>query len=108
MKAPERRFWFRLALALGMSIRQVQQNVDSAEFSEWIAYCNIEPFGEERADLRSAIVASTIANCNRKANKQAFKVSDFMPMFKRSPIQKSWKSMKAMLSPLAKSFGKNK
>jgi hypothetical protein len=55
--------------------------LNAKQISEWIAYSNIEPFGEERADLRSAIIACTIANCNRGSNQAAFKVSDFMPKF---------------------------
>lgn len=48
-----------------------------------MAYYNLEPFGEERGDLRSGIVASTIANANRDTRKQRkpFKPEDFMPKF---------------------------
>mgnify|MGYP000940748974 FL=1 len=57
------------------------QRMSSRELSEWMAYYNIEPFGEERADLRSGIVASTIANVNRDPKKgQPFKPTDFMPL----------------------------
>lgn len=53
------------------------------EFAEWIAYYSLEPFGEERADLRAAIVACVIANANRdpKKRRRAFKLADFMPQF---------------------------
>jgi len=51
------------------------------EFREWQAYYNIEPFGESRADLRSAINACVVANANRGKNTPAFKVDDFMPKF---------------------------
>jgi hypothetical protein len=46
---------------------------------EWLAYYTIEPFGEERDDVRAGIVASTIANTQRRKGKKAFKPSDFMP-----------------------------
>jgi len=64
-----------------MSVKRCQQEVDSEEFSWWIAYNRIEPFGEKRADIRSAIVASVIANVNRDKKKKPspFKTTDFMP-----------------------------
>jgi len=76
-----------------MSVRRAQQEISSAEFAEWQAYASIEPFGEERADLRSAIVACVIANSNRSKSQKAFKVKDFMPKFGR-PKEQTWQEMK--------------
>lgn len=40
----------------------------------------LEPFGEDRADLRAGIISSTIANVNRDPKKsQPFAAKDFMP-----------------------------
>lgn len=55
--------------------------------TEWIAYYQLEPFGEERADMRAAIIASTIANVNRSKGQKAYKVEDFMPRFDRQEEQ---------------------
>jgi hypothetical protein len=57
--------------------------VDSHEFTEWMAYNRLEPFGPQRGDLRAAIVAATIANVYRDKKKKPtpFKASDFMPDF---------------------------
>jgi hypothetical protein len=48
-----------------------------------MAYYEMEPFGEERADLRSGIVASTVANAHRdaKRRRKPFRPLDFMPRF---------------------------
>ena len=54
---------------------------NSRQFAEWQAYYQVEPWGEERADLRAGIVASTIANVNRGKGQKPFKPSDFMPDF---------------------------
>ena len=51
------------------------------ELHEAMRYAGEEPYGEERADLRAGIVASTIANVNRGKGVRAFKPSDFMPQF---------------------------
>ena len=78
------------------------------QFVAWQEYANLEPFGEERSDLRSGIVASVIANSNRDPKRQSrpFKPSDFMPQFqaaadkaaKRVPLTDAseWEGIKAM------------
>ena len=58
---------------------------NSRQYSEWRAYYEVEPWGEERADLRSAIIACTIANVHR-AKGRTFAPSDFMPEFNK-PIK---------------------
>jgi hypothetical protein len=48
-----------------------------------MAYYSLEPFGEERGDLRAGIIASTIANRHRnpKEEKRAYAPADFAPKF---------------------------
>lgn len=51
-------------------------------FIEWMDYYELEPFGEERGDLRCAIIAQVIASCHAAKGKR-YKVADFMPSFGR-------------------------
>jgi len=69
---------FQLALALGRTVAELEETMSSRELTEWIAYNAVQPFGDTRADLRSAIIASTVANCHRTSG-TPFKVADFMP-----------------------------
>lgn len=70
---------FRLALSLGYTVRDLQNRIDSRELTEWIAFYNIEPFGEDRADMRQALTSCILANANRDPKKsRAFKPQDFM------------------------------
>lgn len=66
-----------------MTVGEMLTRMSSRELSEWMAYATLEPFGEERADLRAGIIASTIANANRdpKHKPKPFAPSDFMPRF---------------------------
>ena len=59
------------------------ERMSSREFGEWMAFYSIEPFGEERSDLRAGVIASTIANANRdpKTRSKPFTPSEFMPSF---------------------------
>lgn len=67
-----------------MSVREMLQRIDSKELSEWIAYDTLEPIGAVRTDLAAGIISSTVANCHRGKNSQAFKPTDFMPLHKSS------------------------
>lgn len=64
-----------------MSVKRCMQEVDAAEFVEWMLYFELEPFGEERADYRAAIIASTVANS--QSVKRRFTPKDFMPKWER-------------------------
>jgi len=46
-------------------------------------FAKLEPFGERRADLRSATIACMLANIHRDRDKhpQPFEVYEFMPQF---------------------------
>ena len=55
--------------------------LSSPEVTELFAFHAMEPFGEERADLRAGIVASTVANFAGKqlADGVQRKPADYMP-----------------------------
>jgi len=67
----------------------LQHRMTSREFAEWMAFYEIEPFGDERGDLRMAILAALIANAHRdpKRRKRAYKPADFMPKFGRQSLE---------------------
>ena len=52
-----------------------------AEFVDWLAYYQVEPFGGLRDDLHAALVASLIANANRdpKKRRKPFSPGEFIP-----------------------------
>lgn len=79
--------------------------MDSRELSEWIAYDQLCPFGEERADLRMGILASTIANVNKSRKRKAYRPQDFMPKFRPESGPKSWQEIKAVCELLNAAFG---
>jgi len=52
------------------------------EFGEWWALYRMEPWAEARADIASGMIASTIANVNRRENSRPFSPLDFAPYLK--------------------------
>lgn len=72
-----------------MPVGEMLERMSSSELSEWMAFFSIEgPTGEERADWRAGMVASTIANVNRdsKRQKRPYKPEDFMPKYEQQAI----------------------
>ncbi len=55
--------------------------MSASEYAEWFEYYKLEPWGEERADLRAAGVSATIANVNRGKKGKTYQPSDFLLKF---------------------------
>jgi hypothetical protein len=51
----------------------------SRQLAEWRAFYRLQPFGAYRDDWRAGMIASVIANCNRRKNTKPFLPTDFMP-----------------------------
>lgn len=69
--------------------------MDSAEFTEWMAYDRIDPFGEFRADLRMGIALSSYHNSQSSDNHLVPR--DFMP-FLDEPEEPDGQSIEAQLA----------
>jgi len=52
--------------------------VSSPEFTEWLAYYELEPFGPYADDLRHGVLASLFANTFRAQGSTEKKPADFM------------------------------
>lgn len=75
MSRPERRFWLFLARTVfHCSVRELQGRIDSAEFAEWLAAYEIEPWGEDWR--QTAVLQATAINLH---SKKKAKIEDCMP-----------------------------
>ena len=90
-------FAHRLALAMGeVNVEEMLAKISYRQFLRWMAFNRLSPFGDERADLRSAIVACTVANARpRKRGSRSFKPADFMPFRKKRSGKDSWNLLKS-------------
>lgn len=87
---------------------ELGHRLSSRELSEWMAYYELEPWGEDRGDLRAGIVASVIANVNRdpKQRRAPFEPQDFMPEFGSSePEQPSPAELVAKFDAVLRTTG---
>jgi len=71
---------FDLALALGCTVRELEERLTSSELQEWKAYHALAPIGGRRGDLQTALLAAVLANCHRdsKAKPSPYKIEDFL------------------------------
>jgi len=93
-------FWHDLAALLGgKTVKQLQAEMDSAEFANWLAWTRIRGvFGEERADLRNGILCAHLLNIAvAKTGKDGkSKPADYMPFLEREePKPEAVESIKA-------------
>ncbi len=70
-------FAFRLALALGRTVSELDSSMTSAEFTEWMAYYAIEPFGQWRDNWHFAQLTALMFNVNCGKSSQ-LSTADFM------------------------------
>lgn len=61
-----------------MSINQAQAVIGPSEFNHWMAYYLIEPFGENRADWRTAQICCLLHSAFKKKSTRYAKLEDFM------------------------------
>jgi hypothetical protein len=52
-----------------MTVAELGVRMSSAEFTGWMAYAELEPFGPRREDERAGVLASLIANIARGMSK---------------------------------------
>lgn len=56
-------------------------SLTSEELTEWMAYHELEPWGEERADFRSGTICAVVANLMKSKDDRPARAADFVPDF---------------------------
>lgn len=95
------RFAYRLADRQRiLDVDDMLETISHDQFQNWMAYDHIEPFGEERGDLRTGIVASVIANCTPGVRRR-YTPKDFMPDFRPRRRRMSGQEIAATMNAAA-------
>ena len=69
---------------MGMPVSELSERLTTAEEAYWIALYRTDPWGDQRADMRSALIAQLIHNTHAKKPR---KMQDFM-LFSDKPKPK--------------------
>ena len=64
-------------------------------FNEWMCYYSLEPFGEERADVRNGMLCTLVGNIFRKRGQRGLRPQDFV-LGDKEPERQSGKEMEAI------------
>jgi hypothetical protein len=76
--------WHRIAYDWGMPVRELQERITSAEFTDLCAYLLVEPRGYAMENWRAGMIAATVANvAPRKKGAKPLKPQDFYPSTKK-------------------------
>jgi hypothetical protein len=84
-------------MALGYrSIEEMEQNLTISEYSDWVTFFTVEGFPDEKEDIRTAKICSTISNMSGKTLKREYirKIEDFLPEYWSDPEPKKVLSLK--------------
>jgi len=76
----------RLALTLGyLDVNALLQSISGKQLTEWMAFFELEPFGQEW--MQTGMITAMIANVNRDAKKRSepFQPTDFIPGYRKPP-----------------------
>jgi hypothetical protein len=61
-----------------MTVEEMLGRITSRELTEWQAFYSIEPFGEERAEMRNGMLIASMANLWRGKDTRPYRPEDFM------------------------------
>lgn len=65
-------------------MHETLSGMSGQEFTEWMAYEQLEPFGPLADEFRHGQVCATLANINRGRDTNPFGPDDFMPALHRA------------------------
>lgn len=63
------------------------EDMPAETYWRWLEFDELEPFGAQRDDVRSAILGASVCNMLKGKRGRAFKLDDFMPDFRRKKAQ---------------------
>ncbi len=84
---------------------QLLRDMRPSVYGAWTGFWHINPWGEERADLRSAIVAQVVATGLVKKSVGAWRREEFMPFLQVDQEEKN-RSLSGRIRSALKSVGK--
>lgn len=98
--------WFRLASQLGSTVGELQERMSSEEFTYWLAYFGMEPWGYDIETWRMAMISATTANAaGPKKGGKPWRPADFIPKKSHSSAVQTVDEQKAILEAMVNPNG---
>jgi len=80
---------FKMWAQTGVFEHVIRRELNGVQLADYMAYDQIEPFGEQRADTRSASVCVTMRNMWSGKNSRPAKITDYMLFAKKGKTRKT-------------------
>jgi hypothetical protein len=64
-----------------MTVRDLEETMDTTELNEWAALAKVEPIGLERIEVLLAQLCSLVFNANRPKHAKAATPMEYMPWY---------------------------
>lgn len=81
-------------------MREAQLRCSPSEFTEWKAFYKLDPWGQERADMRTGMLCAMVGNALRRKGARRLKASDFYLSDRRGVRKQSPQQMFNVLTEL--------
>lgn len=85
-------------------MEEAQERLSAKEFSEWLAYFQLEPWGEYRDDLRMGVLTVRVANALRSKDSQPTTLKDYIFRFDEDPEEKTEAEKQSQVEALYHKF----
>ena len=86
------------------------RGLTAKEFRGWEMYYELEPFGEERADVRAASIVQMLYNVNRGSKQKAITLKECLLKWGEQDEpkkQQTWQEQLAIMKMLAAAYGQD-
>lgn len=84
------------------------RRITAKQLRDWLHYDSLEPFGDIRADIRTASIVAMIANVNRGEKQPPYEIKDFLLRFdveaKPPRPKQTWQEQKRIAYIIAEAF----
>lgn len=82
----------------------------ASEFVSWQVFAGIDPIGDRRADMRTALIVAAVANTVRNPQKRSepYQPSEFMPDYWQAAANRApqdWRTLKQKVQVLQAALG---
>ena len=85
---PDKLFSHRLALALGMTVGDIERRMSGSELISWRLFDAEWGLPDVVGDTQNALMCTVIANCNRSSNSPAFEIDEFRVLSEKDVVPK--------------------
>lgn len=100
------KFRMMLGLQLGRLPSELSETMLAAEEATFMAYYREDPWGDHRADIRSAQIVKKLHDINRGKGSSERKLTDFLLFWKKPPAPEDPDISKTVRSTFAKLMSK--